>query len=183
MDNESSNFWKEFIKLIIISLVLVIPFRLYIAQPFIVEGASMEPTFKTGNYLIVDELSYQFKTPERGSVIVFKYPRDPNKSFIKRVIGLPGETVSISEGNVVIINTEHPEGFTLEEPYIDIQKIETSKIVLGEGEYFVMGDNRLNSADSRIWGPLPEENIIGRPVIQFLPPTLWPGDHEFDYKE
>src|SRR3989338_4908551 len=91
--NSSSNFWPELIKLILLSLIVVIPFRLYIAQPFIVDGASMDPTFRTGEYLIVDEVTYHFKTPERGSVLIFKYPKDPKKYFIKRVIGLPGETV------------------------------------------------------------------------------------------
>src|SRR3989344_4312516 len=90
-----NNVWSELAKLVIISLVIVIPFRLYIAKPFIVNGASMDPTFETGDYLIVDELTYQFRTPERGSVLIFKYPKDPSKSFIKRVIGLPGETVRI----------------------------------------------------------------------------------------
>src|SRR3989338_11417917 len=111
MENSSSNFWKELIKLVFISLLVVIPFRFFIAQPFIVNGASMDPTFETGNYLIVDELTYQFHGPERGSVLIFKYPVDPSKSFIKRVIGLPGETVSISKSEVTIFNAENPDGF------------------------------------------------------------------------
>src|SRR3989344_8044498 len=88
-DKSSSNFWRELIKLVLLSLFIVVPFRLYIAQPFIVDGASMDPTFKTGEYLIVDELTYHFRGPERGSILIFKYPGDPRKSFIKRVIGLP----------------------------------------------------------------------------------------------
>src|SRR3989344_1306990 len=171
-----NNFWKELIKRVFISLVIVIPFRLYIAKPFIVNGASMEPTFETGDYLIVDEISYHFNTPERGSVLVFRYPKDPSKSFIKRVIGLPGETVSISEGVVTIINTEHPNGFVLNEPYIESHRGDTLESTLGEGEYFVMGDNRLGSADSRLWGPVPKDNIVGRPIIRFYPPALFPGD-------
>lgn len=173
----NSNFWKELFKLVFISLVIVIPFRLYVAQPFIVDGASMDPTFETGHYLIVDELSYRFKNPERGSVLIFKYPKDPSKSFIKRVIGLPGETVSINNGEVTIINAEHPDGFVLDEPYIGSKKNETLSRELGEGEYFVMGDNRLASADSRAWGPVPEENIIGRPIIRFFPPAFLPGNN------
>lgn len=172
-----SNFWKELVKLALISILIVIPFRLYIAQPFIVDGASMDPTFETGDYLIVDEISYRFKTPERGSVLIFKYPRDPRKSFIKRVIGLPGETVSISEGQVKIINTEHPKGFILEEPYIKISKKDTLVTSLDKDEYFVMGDNRLSSADSRLWGPVPKDNLVGRPIIRFFPPALFPGDN------
>lgn len=172
----NSNFWKELIKLVLLSLVIVVPFRLYIAQPFIVEGASMDPTFQTGQYLIVDEISYRFKTPERGSVLIFKYPKDPKKSFIKRVIGLPNETVSIAGGQVTIINSQNPDGFVLDEPYVKLVKSDSGTFTLGEDQYFVLGDNRKASADSRIWGPVPEANIIGRPVIRLLPPTLIPGD-------
>lgn len=178
--NKSSSFWKEFGKLLLISLLIIIPFRMYIAQPFVVDGASMDPTFGSGDYLIVDEISYRFKIPERGSVIVFKYPRDTRKSFIKRIIGLPGETVSIVDGKITIFNQNNPDGFLLDEPYIERGKQETLSYTLGEGEYFVMGDNRLSSADSRIWGPVPAENIIGRPILQFLPPAFLPGDYS-DY--
>src|SRR3989344_3556993 len=176
-NKNSNNFWKELVKLILLSLLIVVPFRIYIAQPFIVEGASMYPTFETGDYLIVDEISYRFKTPERGSVLIFKYPKDPKKSFIKRVIGLPSETVSITEGKVMITNTQYPEGFVIEETYIKFPKKDTSSYVLGVDEYFVMGDNRLSSSDSRSWGPVPQENIVGRPIIRFLSPALFPGDH------
>ncbi len=174
--NERENFWKELGKLILLALVIVIPFRLYVAQPFIVDGESMDPTFKTGHYLIVDEVSYRFTEPERGSVIVFKYPKDPKKQFIKRIIGLPRETVSLTNGVVTIINSENPEGFLLDEPYVVFKKDDTLKHTLGEGEYFVMGDNRARSADSRIWGALPEANIIGRPIVRLYPPSLFPGD-------
>jgi len=143
----------------------------------------MDPTFETGNYLIVDEFTYHFKKPERGSVLVFKYPRDPKKSFIKRVIGLPGETVSISLGQITIINEEHPEGFLLDEPYVKLGKKDTANYILGQGEYFVLGDNRFSSADSRVWGPVPEENFIGRPIIRFYPPALFPGDNSKNIKK
>jgi signal peptidase I len=177
-DKNSSNFWKELIKLILISLLIVVPFRLYVAQPFIVDGASMDPTFDTGDYLIVDELTYHFKTPERGSVLIFKYPKDPRKSFIKRVIGLPGDTVSISDGNVRITNEENPDGFQLEEPYVEIGKRENFTTSLDDGEFFVMGDNRQGSADSRIWGPVPEDNIVGRPIVRLWKMiSIFPGDY------
>lgn len=179
MEAEIKNqdpFWKELLKLIILALVVVIPFRLYIAQPFIVDGASMDPTFKSGQYLIVDELTYHFKSPERGSVLIFKYPRDPKKYFVKRVIGLPGETVIIENGTVQIINTENPQGFTIDEPYVQFDKDEDFSYTLSEEEYFVLGDNRLGSADSRIWGPVPEENIVGRPILRLYPPAIFPGN-------
>lgn len=171
-----SDFFKESIKLVLLAILIVIPFRLYIAQPFIVDGASMDPTFASGQYLIVDELTYHFNTPERGSVLIFKYPRDPKKYFIKRVIGLPGETVMISGGQVTIINALNPDGFALDEPYVEFRKNDNLSYTLSQGEYFVMGDNRAQSADSRVWGPLPEANIIGRPFISFIPPDILPGD-------
>ena len=136
----------------------------------------MYPTFKTGDYLIVDELSYHLGKPGRGDVLVFRYPKDPSKSFIKRLIGLPGEIVNIEGGKVRIISNEHPEGLDLNEPYIKLSKSESLSFTLGEDEYFVMGDNRAQSADSRIWGPVPEKNIVGRPLLRFLPPAFLPGD-------
>lgn len=171
-----TGFWKELFKLVLLSIVIVIPFRLYVAQPFIVDGASMDPTFKSGDYLIVDEVTYRFQDPERGSVLIFKYPKDPSKFFIKRIIGLPGETIDIRNGEVRITSSEYPEGFALREPYVEFERRENFSITLKEGEYFVLGDNRVGSADSRVWGPVPEDHIIGRPVIQVFPPTFLPGD-------
>ena len=176
-DKQSKNFWKELIKLVLISIVIVIPFRIYIAQPFIVDGSSMDPTFETGDYLIVDELTYHFTTPERGSVMIFKYPKDTRKSFIKRVIGLPGETVSLSDGSVTIKNKDYPNGFKLPEPYVKLVKKDTVDYIVGENEYFVMGDNRAASADSRIWGPVPKADITGRPLLRLLPFAIFPGDY------
>ena len=180
MNPVNSNFWKELVKLALISLLVVVPFRLYVAQPFIVEGASMDPTFETGDYLIVDELTYRFRPPERGSILIFKYPKDPRKSFIKRVIGLPGESIAISDGRVMVTNTEHPEGFVLDEPYVKLSKNDNLNYILGAGEYFVLGDNRLNSADSRTWGPVLEDNIVGRPIVRFFPPAFFPGNNSDD---
>lgn len=169
------NFWKELVKLVVIAVVIVIPFRLFIAQPFIVDGASMDPTFENSQYLIVDELTYHFNTPQRGSVLIFKYPRDPKKFFIKRVIGLPNEQVVINNGQVTIINAENPNGLKLNEPYVVYKKEDSHSVKLGENEYFVMGDNRAGSSDSRYWGPVPEENIVGRPIFRVWPLNLWPG--------
>lgn len=173
-----TNFWKELVKLAVIAVVVVIPFRLFVAQPFVVDGASMDPTFADGEYLIVDELTYHFESPERGSVLIFKYPKDPSKYFIKRVIGLPGETIRLNNGTVTIINAENPEGFELSEPYVAYSRPDNATYVLGPGEYFVMGDNRAGSADSRLWGPLPEDKIIGRPILRLWPPAVWPGKSE-----
>jgi len=180
------SFVREFIEFALIALIIVIPFRIFIAQPFIVSGLSMDPTFKNGEYLIVDQLTYRFKTPERGSIIIFKYPKDTSKYFIKRVIGLPGETVLIKKGVVTIKNTALPDGFTLNEPYVKLPKQDDFKTTLDPGDYFVLGDNRLGSADSRIWGPLPSSDIVGRPVVRLFPfsnITIIPGDERVQLRE
>ncbi len=173
------SFWSELLEFAIIAVVIVIPFRMFVAQPFVVNGGSMDPTFADGQYLIVDQISFRFETPTRGSVIIFKYPKDESKYFIKRVIGLPGETVSIKDGVVTITNAEHKEGFSLTEPYIVFAKKDTFSMTLDTGEYFVMGDNRAGSADSRYWGPMPKRDIVGRPILRLFPIStagLLPGD-------
>lgn len=170
----------EIIRFSLIALIIVIPIRMFIAQPFIVSGASMESTFHSGEYLIVDQLSYHLHSAERGDVIVFRYPNDPSKFFIKRVIGMPGETISIDGDVVTITNAANPNGFVLDEPYIKSMEIGTTMTEkLGEREYFVMGDNRDQSSDSRVWGVLQEERIIGRAFIRLFPPQVFeylPGD-------
>ncbi|MBX4195380.1 signal peptidase I [Candidatus Parcubacteria bacterium] len=178
-DNErDTGTWREWVKFAIIAALIVIPFRRYVAQPFVVEGASMDPTFHNSEYLVVDELTYHFKTPERGSVLIFRYPKDPSKYFIKRVIGLPGETVRIDRGRVTVVNQEYPEGFVLDEPYVKLTKDDSGVYTLESGEYFVMGDNRAGSADSRMWGSVPEANIIGRPIIRLWPFAILPGNQD-----
>lgn len=169
--------------LALLIIVVVIPIRMFIMSPFIVEGASMHPTFKNLDYLVVDEIVYAFSAPARGDVIVFRYPADPSIFYIKRIIGLPGETVSITRGAVSITNSSEPTSPTpvvLPEPYIvNEDATYTKNITLGQGEYFVMGDNRPNSADSRAWGVLPRKNIIGRVDLRLLPVShagFFPGD-------
>lgn len=170
---------RELVEFVIIAVVIVIPFRMFIAQPFVVNGASMDPTFQDTEYLIVDQISYRFETPARGSVLIFKYPKNESKYFIKRVIGLPGETVKIKDGVVTIVNAENKAGFVLDEPYVAFPKKDTSEMTLDTGEYFVMGDNRLGSADSRYWGPVPTKDIVGRPILRLFPistASVFPGD-------
>jgi len=163
-------FLWEIIKFAAISVAIVAPIRLFIVSPFIVSGASMEPTFDTGHYLIVDEISYRFEKPERGDVVVFRYPGDPGKFLIKRIVGLPGETVLINHGDVIIKNEQFPAGIPLSEPYIEFpRESESLTTTLTPDEYFVMGDNRNNSADSRLWGPLPAEYITGRALVRLFP--------------
>lgn len=167
--NSVGSYIKEVIKFVVIAAIIVIPIRAYVAQPFIVDGWSMFPTFKNGQYLIVDEISYNLGGPSRGDVIVFKYPKDTSKYFIKRVIGLPGETLTIKNGVVTIKNDEHPKGVTLDEKYILNDSSEEFKTTLGPKEYFVMGDNRVASSDSRFWGPVPQKLIVGRVLVRLFP--------------
>lgn len=162
----------EIIIFILIALAIVIPFRKFIAEPFIVSGASMDPTFETGHYLIVDKLSYRFNDPKRGDVIVFKHPvYNQEKYLIKRVIALPNETISIKNGVISIHNKENPADFTIPDSHVIEKNMKDESITrtLEKNEYFVMGDNRANSSDSREWGPLDEDSIVGRPIIRLFP--------------
>lgn len=177
----TGGFFLEIFKFTIVAILIVAPIRFFIAQPFIVKGESMDPTFADGQYLIVDELTYRTHAPERGDVIVFKYPKDPSKYFIKRIIGLPNETVKITDGKVSITGEKDPNGFLLDEPYIKNLSFDTVSEKLGTDEYFAMGDNRTNSLDSRIWGPLPKQNIVGRVLVRLFPlpeAGLFPGKHD-----
>ena len=186
MQNESTNQKKEFdlyemIRFIVIALVIVVPIRLYIAKPFIVSGESMDPTFRNGDYLIIDQISYRVGEPERGDVVIFRYPKDTTKFFIKRIVGLPGETVHFEEGRISISNEGHPRGIVLQEPYLTHHSFETFTTKMGPNEYFVLGDNRPESSDSRFWGPLKAEFIVGRPFARLFPPTsisIFPGEYQ-----
>jgi len=168
MSDTGKGLLKDLFTLAFLIVVVVIPIRVFIVSPFVVDGESMHPTFENLDYLIVDEAVYDFKAPARGDVIVFRYPGNPSIFYIKRIIGLPGETVSISKG--VINITAGGNSFPLPEPYIvNEDATYTKNVTLNEGEYFVMGDNRPNSSDSRVWGPLPRKNIVGRVDVRLLP--------------
>ncbi len=164
------SFIIEWTKLFLLALAIVIPIRVLLFQPFVVSGASMDPNFHNADYLIIDELSYRLREPERQEVIVFKYPNNPSLKYIKRVIGLPGEKVEIVNGQVFI--TSGNKTFQLEEPYLSEETKQTwinnnnFSVELGQNEYFVMGDNRNFSSDSRIWGPVPRKNIVGKVFIK-----------------
>lgn len=175
-----ASLW-EVVKVAIVAAVIVAPVRYFVFQPFLIKGQSMEPNFENGDYLIIDELTYRFRQPERGEVVVFKYPEDPSQKYIKRIIGLPGETVEIKGGQVTIypaVEEVFPIApsipFTLQEFVYLPPALTTSgeaKMTLGENEYFVLGDNRAGSYDSRRWGLLTGENIIGRALLRLWPPT------------
>ena len=178
---KKSSFLKDTAIFAIIALAVILPIRFFIAQPFIVDGSSMDPTFATNQYLIVDEISYRFEPVSRGDVIIFKYPKDTSKYFIKRVIGLPGETVLIDGTKITIKNKENPQGFVLTENYVDPKNSTSDHMVttLTGNQYFAMGDNRAASFDSRAWGPLDRSYIIGRPLARLFPLkqiSLFPGE-------
>jgi signal peptidase I len=162
----------EIIKVVFVASIIVLPVRYFLFQPFIVKGESMMPNFQSGNYLIVDEISYRFSEPERGDVVVLKYPLDTTQRFIKRIIGLPGETIEIKNGKVLIL--KDGKDIALNEKQYLSDSLNTSgdiKITLAENQYFVMGDNREFSYDSRVWGILPQKDIIGKVFIRLFPVT------------
>lgn len=159
----------ELVRFVFIALLIVIPIRILVAQPFVVSGSSMVPTFENGDYLIIDELSYRLGKPHRYDVVVFKYPGDTSKYFIKRIIGLPGETVIVNGNEVTITNSEYPDGFKIEQSYVKNQGDNNMSATLDAEEYFVMGDNRPASSDSRYWGPVHRDLLVGKPVLRLLP--------------
>jgi len=181
------GFVLEIIKIFLLAFIIIVPIRVFLFQPFFVQGASMEPNFENNQYLIVNEFGYKqttigndlftikpFKQLGRQQVVVFRYPKNPSQFFIKRVIGLPGEKIEIKNNQVVIFNKENPNGFVLDESaYLPASNKTTGDNVftLKDNEYFVMGDNRMFSSDSRVWGPVPESDIVGGALLR-----AWPLD-------
>ena len=164
----------EIVKVVGISLAIAFSIRYFIAQPFIVRGASMEPNFEDREYLVIDEVSFYLREPERGEVVVFRYPRDPRQFFIKRIIGMPGETVIIKNGQISIKgHGEDGEPLVLQESYLpsDLKTFPEKEYVLDKDFYLVLGDNRRNSSDSRIWGSLDKKFITGRAFFRAWPPS------------
>lgn len=161
----------DFFKVFIIAIAIIVPVRWFLFQPFVVTGDSMRPNFHDGNYLIIDEISYRLREPERGEVVVLRFPNDPSQFFIKRIIGLPGERIVIENGKVKIYNQSRSEGLVLNEEYLPNNDSTYGNIdfKLSGDEYFVLGDNRLSSSDSRIWGPLERKYIVGRVYVRVLP--------------
>lgn len=171
----------ETLRYAIIAALIIIPIRTFLAQPFVVSGNSMYPTFHNGEYLIVNEAAKYVGEYHRGDVVILRYPNDPSKYFIKRVIGLPGETVIIESGVVSILKAGENTPRPLNEPYVKNPKSDNLSRLLSQSEYFVMGDNRAQSSDSRVWGPVPEELMDGKALLRLFPFTeiaLHPGSPE-----
>ena len=182
------SFITEIIKIILLAFIIIVPIRVFLFQPFFVQGASMEPTFENEQYLIINEFGYKkttigtkdiklfsvnpFREIERQKVLVFRYPKNPKQYFIKRAIGLPGEKIEIKNGVVKIFNAESPDGFVLDEgDYLskDVKTTGDIAITLKDNEYFMMGDNRMFSSDSRYWGPVADDFIIGEVLLRAWP--------------
>ena len=179
------EFILEIIKIIALAFIIIVPIRVFLFQPFFVQGASMEPNFEDGQYLIINEFGFKetdlkiinvesFKNLERQQAVVFHYPLDPKKFFIKRIIGLPEEKVQIKNSEITIFNESHPTGFVLDEKEYITSNVRTkgdSVVSLKDDQYFVLGDNRAFSSDSRIWGPVPKKDIVGEVFLR-----AWPLD-------
>lgn len=184
------NFLLEVIKVVALAAVIIFPIRIFLFQPFFVQGASMEPNFSNGQYLIINEFGYKktevgvngqhfftvypHKTLMRQDVVVFRFPKNPSKFYIKRIIGLPGEKVEMKNNHVYIYNNSYPAGMMLiEDNYLPAGTINDPKafsgIELGSDEYFVLGDNREESSDSRFWGPVKSDLITGRVLLRAWP--------------
>jgi signal peptidase I len=196
-DSYKEGGFREAVKFTFIFVIFFFAIRAFLIQPFLVEGPSMLPTFNSGNYLLVDKFSYKFLTnPKRGEVFVFDIPDEKhefhtcllplfgkcyfetNRYLIKRIIALPGEKITLLGGVVTIHNKDVPQGFILDEKNIEFKSEMSDERTLGLDEYYVMGDNRANSSDSRYWGPLPKDKIVGRPILRLTPLTqigIWPG--------
>ena len=174
----------EVVEIALIAVGAVFIVRTFLIQPFLVSGSSMLPNFQNGNYVLVDELTYRFESPQRGDVIVFHDPQDWSTYFIKRVIGLPGEKIELNNNKITVFNAAHPGGFTLDESYLP-SGTPTSPVnctggsfatgvctyQLSTSTYLAFGDNRTESYDSRSWGPLPAKNIVGLVRVR-----LWPAN-------
>lgn len=194
-ENANSNenygiggFLLEIVKVFFLALVIITPIRVFLFQPFFVQGASMEPNFKNGEYLIINELGYKktdigigkadfftvssYKELNREDIVVFHYPKDPRQFFIKRIIGLPGEKIQVDNDKIIIFNSNNPGGFVLDESGYLSEKIKnktSQTIELKDDEYFVMGDNRSQSFDSRNFGPIKKDAVVGKVLVRAWP--------------
>ncbi len=168
---QSGSFIWEVVKVVLISLAIIIPVRYFLFQPFYVKGSSMEPNFFDYEYLIIDEISYRFIEPERGEVVVLKDPRETSQFFIKRIAGLPGDTVDVLDGGVYVNDELLDESMYLPDDTITTSFSGDQTFHLQEDEYFVLGDNRPASYDSRRFGPVNQSAFVGRVWLR-----AWPFD-------
>lgn len=169
----------DFLETIALAFIIFILIDTFVMQPHVVKGNSMLPNFHTQERIFTESVSYRFNPPKRGDIVVFRYPYAPENEYIKRIVGLPGEEIRLTGSGVVIYNSGHPQGFTLNEGYLSPGMRTLGKKFLPENtnykipvnSYFVLGDNRGESSDSREWGNVPKSNIIGRVFLRYWPPT------------
>jgi len=159
---------REVVETLLFTLLIYLLIRTFLFENYRVVGTSMHPTLADGEFLVVNKLGYRLHQPQRGDIIVFRDPYSPDRKLIKRVIGLPGESVEIRDGQV-LINDQ-----ILDEPYLDeAGSSARAAAAIGDDEYFVLGDNRNNSSDSRSWGTLPRAGIVGKAWLSYWPPAVW----------
>ena len=163
----------EIVEITAVAFAAVFLIRSYLVQPFLVSGSSMVPNFSDGDYLLIDEITYRFRAPERGEVVVFKYPKDEAVYFIKRIIGLPGDKIQIKNSKITVFNDIHKGGLALDEKYLtgNIPVLSNGDFQVPADSYFVLGDNRAYSFDSRNWGTLPKSNVVGLAQFRLWPPA------------
>lgn len=177
------EFFLEIIETALLAVLIFLVLYLFLVRPHQVRGDSMLPSFHDGDYLLTEMVTSNLlgKPLQRGDVLVFRSPEQPNLDFIKRVIGLSNEKIKIQNGKTFIINTQHPEGFLLDEPYLIPGTITQGRrtihdgelFTIGENAYAVFGDNRERSSDSREWGTIRKEAIIGRVWLRYWPPQAF----------
>jgi signal peptidase I len=160
------RFFLDLAETVILAAILFVGINAVSAR-IRVDGYSMEPTLHDGEFVIVNKLAYRIGSPDRGDVIVFRYPRDPEQEYIKRIIGLSGDTIKIVNGSVYVNEA------LIDEPYVASAPRYQSEWVVPDDSFFVLGDNRNNSSDSHNWGPVPVENVIGKALFVYWPPQAW----------
>ncbi len=156
------RFLADLLETLILSVVLFVGINAVTARVR-VDGSSMEPTLNNGEFILVNKLAYKIGKPDRGDVIVFYFPRDPNQEYIKRLVGLPGDVIRVGNGSVYV------NGQKINEPYIAADPAYTGEWTVPLGHYFVLGDNRNNSYDSHNWGPVPADYVIGKATFVYWP--------------
>lgn len=166
--------WKNWGEPFVVAAVLAIVIRTFLLGPYKIPTGSMIPTFMIGDRIFVDKVSYRFHEPERGDIIVFKYPLDKKKDFVKRLVGLPGETLEIVEGKLVIDGKVLDEEPFSNNYYYNVKDSDYGKrgqaVLIPEGHYFAMGDNSAHSSDSRSWGFVKKDNLVGKAFLIWWPP-------------
>ncbi len=176
----------DLVKILVVALAIIIPFRTFVAEPFVVSGSSMVPNFHYKDYLIIDRISYQFHQPKRGDVIVLKYPKDTFQYYIKIISGCPVDQISCQQGKVDVLTKGTQQLEVLKEDYLPSNAPTTNckhLTTMGSEEYFVLGDNRNNANDSHTGWTVPRQDIIGKAWLSVWPPGKWGLAAHYPLKE